>query len=193
MVLIFSANANQSPQVRREVERAIAKSLPVLPLRIEDIRPQGALEFALSNTHWLDAFAAPADERFAQLAESVMALLGVKREKMAATQSVPVLPVVRKRRVPWLVATAMVVAALVGALLILRPTAEVDTLPVKTDSVSSVVIPVASDEDETINFQGHWIAVEESAAGHGRFSDADVAARRFRVVVQDYHFLSTKC
>ncbi len=52
MVLIFSSNANESPQVRREVERAIGKSIPILPLRIEDIRPQGSMEFALSNTHW---------------------------------------------------------------------------------------------------------------------------------------------
>src|SRR5262245_53987616 len=49
MVLIFSVNANESAQVRREVERAISKSIPILPLRIEDIRPQGAMEFALSN------------------------------------------------------------------------------------------------------------------------------------------------
>lgn len=40
MVLIFSTHANQSAQVRREVERAIAKGLIVLPFRIEDVSPE---------------------------------------------------------------------------------------------------------------------------------------------------------
>src|SRR5580704_5734102 len=56
MVLIFSASANESPQVRREVDRAISKGLTVIPCRIEKVQPAGAMEFALSNTHWLDVF-----------------------------------------------------------------------------------------------------------------------------------------
>src|SRR5256885_180831 len=39
MVLIFSTQANDSPQVRREVERAVSKGLIVLPCRIEDVHP----------------------------------------------------------------------------------------------------------------------------------------------------------
>src|SRR5437588_6879623 len=54
MVLIFSDNANQSPQVRREVERAVSKGMVIMPCRVEDVQPAGALEYALSNTHWLD-------------------------------------------------------------------------------------------------------------------------------------------
>ena len=79
LVLIFSASANDSAQVRREVERAIGKSIPIIPMRIEDIQPKGAMEFALSNTHWLDAFVPPATDRLAQLADSVEALLGVSK------------------------------------------------------------------------------------------------------------------
>ena len=29
MILIFTANANESPQIRREVERAVSKGIPV--------------------------------------------------------------------------------------------------------------------------------------------------------------------
>ena len=39
MILVFSANSNLSPQVRREVERAVHKQLSVLPFRIEDVPP----------------------------------------------------------------------------------------------------------------------------------------------------------
>lgn len=51
MVLIFSGHANASDHVRREVERAISRGIAVLPVRVEDIRPEGAMEFALGNRH----------------------------------------------------------------------------------------------------------------------------------------------
>src|SRR3978361_324462 len=35
MVLIFSGNSNSSPQVVREVERAVNKQLHIIPFRIE--------------------------------------------------------------------------------------------------------------------------------------------------------------
>jgi uncharacterized protein (TIGR03067 family) len=76
MVLIFSSRANASAQVRREVERALGKGLAILPVRVEDARPEGAMEYALSNTHWLDAFAPPTEGRMAHLVDSVEALLG---------------------------------------------------------------------------------------------------------------------
>ena len=44
MVLIFSANANDSPQIRREVERAVNKEVPILPFRIEAVEPTQSLE-----------------------------------------------------------------------------------------------------------------------------------------------------
>jgi hypothetical protein len=75
MVLIFSEDANASPQVRREVERAINKGLVIIPLRIQDTKPDGALEYALSNTHWLDAFTPPVEEKLALLVRTVRGLL----------------------------------------------------------------------------------------------------------------------
>src|SRR6476620_10667551 len=33
LVLIFSQHANESPQIKREVERAVAKGLPIIPVR----------------------------------------------------------------------------------------------------------------------------------------------------------------
>src|SRR3954447_3142520 len=45
MVLIFSTNANDSAQVRREVELAISKGMPVIPCRVEDVLPLGAMKY----------------------------------------------------------------------------------------------------------------------------------------------------
>lgn len=71
MVLIFSAESNNSPQVRREVERAVHRDLPVLPFRIEDVLPTKSLEYFLSTQHWMDAFSAPRDAQYARLAAHI--------------------------------------------------------------------------------------------------------------------------
>ena len=67
MILVFSASSNQSPQVRREVERAVHKQLSILPFRIEDVLPSKSLEFFLSTQHWMDAFPPPREPHYARL------------------------------------------------------------------------------------------------------------------------------
>lgn len=59
MVLVFSGASNDSPQVSREVERAVHKQLRILPFRIEEVLPSKTLEYFLSGKHWLDAFPGP--------------------------------------------------------------------------------------------------------------------------------------
>ena len=83
MVLIFSGHANASEQVRREVERAISQGMTVLPVRVEDVRPDGAMEFALGNRHWLDAFTPPVERQLELLARSVKTLLANDTEPAA--------------------------------------------------------------------------------------------------------------
>ena len=67
MILVLSASSNDSPQVRREVERAVHKQLVILPFRIEDVRPSKSLEFFLSTQHWMDAFPPPREPYYARL------------------------------------------------------------------------------------------------------------------------------
>jgi hypothetical protein len=75
VVVIFSLHANDSPQVRREVERAVAKGKIIVPYRIEDVLPTHAMEFALSNTHWLDALTPPLEHRLTELCETVARII----------------------------------------------------------------------------------------------------------------------
>jgi hypothetical protein len=75
MILVFSAHCNASPQVRREVERAIHRQVPILPFRIEDVLPAKSLEYFLSTQHWLDAFPPPREPHFARLTAHIAALL----------------------------------------------------------------------------------------------------------------------
>jgi hypothetical protein len=67
MVLIFSSSSNTSPQVRREVERAVHKDLRILPFRIEDVLPSRSLEYFLSAQHWLDGFPPPRADHYERL------------------------------------------------------------------------------------------------------------------------------
>ena len=77
MVLVFSSNANDAQQqIKREVERAVNESMPVIPFRIENVMPTKSLEYFLSTPHWLDAFTPPLDDHVRQLADSIKRLLG---------------------------------------------------------------------------------------------------------------------
>jgi hypothetical protein len=76
MVLIFSTHANGSPQINKEVERAVNKGIPVIPMRIEEIVPTESLEFFLSSNHWLDAFSPPLERHLQYLAQVVRQIIG---------------------------------------------------------------------------------------------------------------------
>ena len=62
MILVFSSHANESPQVRREVQRAFERGLTVIPLRVEDVAPVESLEYYIGPVHWLDALTPPLEE-----------------------------------------------------------------------------------------------------------------------------------
>jgi TIR domain len=76
MILIFSRSSNESPQVRREVERAVHKGLNILPFRIENVLPSKSLEYFLSAQHWMDAFTAPREAHYDRLCAYLATQLG---------------------------------------------------------------------------------------------------------------------
>ncbi len=70
MLLVFSSHANGSPQISREVERAVSKGVVVVPVRLEDVKPTGNLEYFLGTPHWLDAITPPFERHLDHIAES---------------------------------------------------------------------------------------------------------------------------
>jgi hypothetical protein len=76
LVLVFSSSSNSSPQVRREVERAVNKGLHILPLRIEDVPLSKSLEYFISTQHWLDAIDGEFGFHLGQLRDCLSVLLG---------------------------------------------------------------------------------------------------------------------
>ena len=71
MIVVLSANANDSPPVMNEVERAFHKRIAIIPVRTEDVMPSEALEYFLSPKHWLDAFNPPLEAHIDRLARTV--------------------------------------------------------------------------------------------------------------------------
>jgi serine/threonine protein kinase len=59
VVLLFSQHANLSTAVIHEIERAFAKGLTILAVRVEAVEPRGAMEFFLGARQWLDAIPPP--------------------------------------------------------------------------------------------------------------------------------------
>ncbi len=87
MVLVFSASANKSPQIKREVERAVHKGVTIIPLRIEDVPLGKTLEYFISSSHWLDAFSPSVEAHLDRLAETVKLLIA--RPSRASETAVP--------------------------------------------------------------------------------------------------------
>jgi hypothetical protein len=86
MVLIFSADSNESRQIHREIERAASKGTPIVPLRIEEVIPTESMEYFLGGIHWLDALTPPLERHLHRLAETVVAILGVDASDKATSQ-----------------------------------------------------------------------------------------------------------
>jgi len=113
MVLLLSANANASPQVLREVERAVNKSVVIIPVRIENVMPSASLEYFLSTAHWLDAFESPLDQHCRNLADTVQGML--RGKDFTRFASAPLAAPVRRVSRARLAAAAGVFAVLVVA------------------------------------------------------------------------------
>jgi len=87
LVLVFTAEADASPQVRREVERAVNRGVSILPLRVEDVMPGRALEYFIANVHWFDALTPPLETHLQNLVATIKTLLA--RPPARRTASIP--------------------------------------------------------------------------------------------------------
>lgn len=87
MVLVFSASANSSTQVLREIERAASKDIPIVTFRVEDVPPTKSLEYFISSHHWLDAANRPLEESLKRLADAVERLVQ-PREDLPYTEAI---------------------------------------------------------------------------------------------------------
>ena len=102
LVVVFSTNANRSEHVINEVDAAVRKGAVIIPFRIEDVMPDGAMEYHLRTRHWLDALTPDLQRHTELLAEKIQPLLAAP-SGLGPTPTAPPRPIpegLPKRPVP---------------------------------------------------------------------------------------------
>lgn len=154
MLLVFSEHSNGSDQVLREVERAVAKRIPLVPLRLDKTPMSKALEYFLAACHWQDATDGPLEDHLAGLTSVIRArLLHRAAEQSPAdaaaaappTSAPPPVPDGQVRSMAIKVSAVVLgVAAIAGAVaLSLRDRSEHATTS-RTDSAVIATVPGAA-------------------------------------------------
>jgi tetratricopeptide (TPR) repeat protein len=149
MVLLFTANANNSPQVRREVDQAVKHGLTIFTVRLGDVKPHEALAFFLDSLHWFDATSAPIDQHVDKLSHQIKGYLN-------AANGVPVAdvkPVAAVRKSPamfWaaIAAVSVLVAGGAGFLLFSGHQTSVPQVAAKLPPVVAQPMPPAAPSED---------------------------------------------
>jgi hypothetical protein len=124
VLLIFSKSSNQSHRVRDEIYFAISEEKVILPFRIENLDPTGAMRLHLSSRHWLDAYQPSWQAHIDGLVSSIADTMG-RPLVQAAPREEPAVPAVhpvpaQRKKFPWLwigLAVVVVAALSVGGVL----------------------------------------------------------------------------
>lgn len=134
-ILLFSGFSNTSGQIKREVERAADREIPIIPFRLDDIEPNESLEFFISTPHWMDAFTPPLEGHIQQLSATLSQLIakdGAPAESASGPPPVaahplapPSPPPAAKPGIgamaPWLIVAGLAAVIVIGgAFLLLR-------------------------------------------------------------------------
>ncbi|HWB49664.1 MAG TPA: toll/interleukin-1 receptor domain-containing protein [Stellaceae bacterium] len=131
MVLVFSGNANNSEEIKKELVLAGQSNLVVIPVRVEDVAPGDAFAYELATRQWIDVFGdwEQAIQRVIQQIENVTKAESAPQQAptagIDATSSTapPAAPAVagatanmgRPQRGPWLIAAACAAAVILAA------------------------------------------------------------------------------
>src|SRR5579871_1882735 len=89
LILVFSAHANGSKHVHREVERAVHFKIPIVPVRVEPVEPSGELGFLLPSVHWLNASNPPAKGDLERLVQAVRSWIDAGAKPAGSDAAVP--------------------------------------------------------------------------------------------------------
>ena len=92
MLLLFSSHANGSPQIKREVERAVQQEIVIVPIKVEDVTATGDFAYFLGTPHWLDAITPPFEQHLDRIVDSTKYWLDrIKSSAPAPTLEAPTL------------------------------------------------------------------------------------------------------
>ena len=138
MVVIFSEHSNGSPQVMREIERAVNKGVSIIPFRVADVVPSKDLEYFISSCHWLDAMNPPLEKHIGELAEAILAL---QKRSVSPTGAAVAEKKSRKRPVAlWASVALAAVLALGAGWWFLRPKSAGQTVQLENPAPNASIV-----------------------------------------------------
>ena len=132
MVLVFSSNANNSEEIKKELVLAGQSQLVVIPVRVEDVAPDDAFAYEFATRQWIDVFG-DWEHAIGRVIRQIESVVGEDDEKPAAAgvekaeekkpeEPPPIAPAapaaVAKRKTPAAIvgAAAAVIVIVVGVL-----------------------------------------------------------------------------
>ena len=117
MLVIFSANSNRSQRVLDELNVAISEELTILPFRIENLEPDGALRLHLTSRHWLDAYDPSWEMYIRDLIRTVSSNLEISlsRDEIEVPEDLPGKKVEKRKGKGVYILAGLVGAALLAA------------------------------------------------------------------------------
>lgn len=120
-VLVFSAHANRSGHVLNELDAAVRRGATVIPVRIENVMPDRAMEYHLQSRHWLDVLEPNRPQGLANLKQAISTVLGDGSRRVDELTRIGPLPPppqpprsVRRSRLPLLAALGVALLAMAG-------------------------------------------------------------------------------
>jgi formylglycine-generating enzyme required for sulfatase activity len=153
MVLVFSHNANDSDEIKKEVALASQRRITVAPVRIEDVQPSKAFRYELATRNWIDLFP-DTEAGVARLSDRLASIVGAAPEGATAAPTPKLAPIPPQQPSPLpaprrlLVDAAGAVAAIAvaGAVLwfTIRPPPPVPPAPVAAPTQPAPATPVAT-------------------------------------------------
>jgi formylglycine-generating enzyme required for sulfatase activity len=90
MVLVFSTNANRSKWVEYEITYALDEKIRIIPFRVDNVSPQGALRVLKVRCQWIDAQQPPQKEALNRLVTAVRTYLEKDKENEKETAAADV-------------------------------------------------------------------------------------------------------
>ena len=89
LLLLFTANANRSDYVLREVNLAVKQKVPILPVRLDGTPISRDMEFYIDVAHWIAAADGHVDPHLGKITQGCRNLLGASK---TSTQEPPLPP-----------------------------------------------------------------------------------------------------
>jgi hypothetical protein len=161
MILVFTSNANNSQEIKKELALAGQHQLVVIPVRVENVVPSGAFAYELATRQWIDVFN-NWEHNIAQLTAKIGTILSEERAPTAVPEPlVAKTPPARKHLVAVLFSTLLIAAlgAGGGAALYFRAGASTSSpLQATSSPAPSAVAPQQPTNVATaLQFDGNWL------------------------------------